>query len=234
MVGTVVSELRALIAQSYSIGDQLPNEKLLAEQLDVSRGSVREAMGMLATEGVVTRSWGVGTFVAPPRSNTSLSMSAIQSYRDRVRAVGRSVELLDAGYDQVALPEGPAAVFEQSAGTPAWRVVRLFAVDGVPSAHMVEHVPLVVHGVQIDPVGMTTLESDLFDMLDRHLPGIVAHTTTDVEAVAVPSALAAALQVRAGVPVLRTEQVTVDGHGHALAHGITLQRTDVMRMRIAR
>ncbi|MFE2773150.1 GntR family transcriptional regulator [Microbacterium resistens] len=234
VVRGVVSALRQLIDESYAVGDRLPNEKQLAESLDVSRGSLREALGALETEGFVTRTWGVGTFVSVPRRSSSLSMSAIASYRDRVRAVGRTVVLREAAVDLVGAPPEAAAALNVEPGAEVWRVLRLFAVDGTPSAQMIEYIPTSIRGVAIDPSPMTTLDSGLFDMLDRHVAGVVAHTTTDIEAFRVAEPEAAALDVEAGTPVLRTEQVTSDDEGAVLAYGITLQRTDVLRMRITR
>ena len=234
VVRSVVSALRQLIADEYAIDDQLPNEKKLAEDLDVSRGSVREALGMLESEGFVTRRWGVGTFVSAPRPSSSLSMSAIASYRDRVRAVGRSVVLREAGYTLVPATAEVADVLGNSEGEMVWRVFRLFAVDGTPSARMIEHIPATIHGVPIDPAPMTTVESGLFEMLNGHVDGVVSHTTTDIEAFRIADPEASWLGVDVGTPVLRTEQVTTDAQGKTLAFGVTLQRTDVLRMRVTR
>jgi GntR family transcriptional regulator len=234
VVRSVVSALRQLIAAEYAVDDRLPNEKQLADQLEVSRGSIREALGTLEAEGAVRRTWGVGTFVSVPPSTSSLSMSAIESYRDRVRAVGRDIALRDAHCELVAASAEVADRLGRQMDDPVWRIFRLFAVDGAPSAYMIEHVPAAVHGVAIDPSSMTSLEAGLFDMLDAHVAGVVAHTRTDIEAVGVAEPEASALEVAAGTPVLRTEQITTDASGGILAFGVTLQRTDVIRMRITR
>ncbi|MDL5351992.1 GntR family transcriptional regulator [Microbacterium sp. zg-YB36] len=234
VVDSTVAQLRQLIATQYQIGDRLPNEKQLAEGLDVSRGSVREALGTLAAEGAVTRTWGVGTFVSVPRSTSSLSMAAIESYRERVRAAGHEVALLRA-HCELANPEPMAArALRTGPDEQVWRVERLFAVDGVPSALMIEHIPTTIGGVTIDPSAMTSLESGLFDMLDAHIPGIVTHTSTEVEAVAARELEAADLRIAVGAPVLRTEQFTLSDDDTCLAHGVTVQHTDVLRMRIVR
>lgn len=234
VVASAAGALRALIAERYAVGDQLPNEKQLAELLDVSRGSIREALGQLAAEGAVTRSWGVGTFVSAPRTTSSLSMSAIRAYRDRVRDADRDINLLDAGFRHVKAPAHIAAALGLRPGQVVWRVHRLFAVDGVPSAYMIEHIPTALQAVAIDPAPMMSLETGLFDMLNGHVAGVVAHTSTEIEAVALDADDALLLEVAPGVPVLRTEQVTTDAQGGVLAYGVTLQRTDVLRMRITR
>lgn len=48
----------------YGAGDRLPPERQLARSLEVSRSSVREAIGALQLEGLVETRRGAGTFVA--------------------------------------------------------------------------------------------------------------------------------------------------------------------------
>ncbi len=45
-------------------GDRLPNEKLLVEQLNVSRSTIREAMRSLSSRGIVVIRQGSGTYIA--------------------------------------------------------------------------------------------------------------------------------------------------------------------------
>jgi len=58
-------ELESLISDGiWSTGQQLPPERELAKQFDVSRPSVREAIQRLEAKGLLTRRQGGGTFVS--------------------------------------------------------------------------------------------------------------------------------------------------------------------------
>jgi GntR family transcriptional repressor for pyruvate dehydrogenase complex len=60
----VVERIQALIvADSLRPGDKLPSERELAEQLDVSRTVVREAIRVLSVRGLVRAKPGCGTYV---------------------------------------------------------------------------------------------------------------------------------------------------------------------------
>ncbi|PJJ63813.1 GntR family transcriptional regulator [Compostimonas suwonensis] len=231
VVLSAVTKLRELIEHDHSIGEQLPNEVQLAERLDVSRGSVREALGILSSQGIVHRKWGIGTFVSSP---ATLNMSVIQSYRERVQTTGRVVELSSASCEPTKAPDVAATALGIEAGSEVWKVRRLFIVDRTPSALHTEYLPMVLRGRPIDPHPMLSIDVDLFELLNRHEHNVVAHTVTDVESVLVPGEEAEVLGLSPGSPVLHAEQVTSAHDGEPLAFGISLQRTDVVRMRITR
>lgn len=66
----VVDQIRALIIdQHLSIGSKLPTEMELAQQLNVGRGTVREAVKQLVARNVLEIQRGRGTFIA---SNTGV------------------------------------------------------------------------------------------------------------------------------------------------------------------
>lgn len=234
-VQSALLRLRHLIDTRFSVGDKLPTEKELAEVLDVSRGTVREALGILATEGAVDRRWGVGTFVSLPRAEVAeLNMSTIRSFRDRVESTGRVVTLHRASVDLEECVGEARRALRLDEGANAWRIVRLFFVDGEPGAYLIEHIPEYLYDKRIDPSAMLHLETDLFQMLNSHRPDAVAHTVTDIEAVAAEGDGAEALNLPEGAPVSRSFQVTYDHDGLPLAYGVSLRRTDVVRMRIVR
>ena len=55
--------LRNEISRHYQVGDRLPSEKALAEQLHVNRHTLRRGVDELVNEGMVARKHGVGVIV---------------------------------------------------------------------------------------------------------------------------------------------------------------------------
>lgn len=77
-------------AGDFPAGGRLPAERELAEQLQVSRASVREALIALEIEGYVDVRVGTGVFVCPPREDGN--------YQDAPQAhAADSVEATDIG-----------------------------------------------------------------------------------------------------------------------------------------
>ncbi|MDE3720511.1 MULTISPECIES: FadR/GntR family transcriptional regulator [Nocardiopsis] len=64
LVDQVISQLRAQIdSGEWGIGDRIPTESELSEQLEVGRNTVREAVRALAHAGLLEIRQGAGTFV---------------------------------------------------------------------------------------------------------------------------------------------------------------------------
>ena len=65
LVSQTAAAIRARIAAGrWSIGQQLPSEPQLATDLGISRGTLRESLRLLISNGLLHRRHGVGTFVA--------------------------------------------------------------------------------------------------------------------------------------------------------------------------
>lgn len=89
----VVRQLTRLIEDGVlKPGDQLPSERELSEELEVSRGTVREAVQFLGALGLVEVRHGSGTFVRLGTDPSELS----EEWRDwTIRHAGRIHDLLE-------------------------------------------------------------------------------------------------------------------------------------------
>ncbi len=73
-VDTVVNSIKQLLLERRLLpGDKLPNELEISEGLQVSRGSVREAMKILSALGIVDIRVGNGTYICDSSNNNLLS-----------------------------------------------------------------------------------------------------------------------------------------------------------------
>lgn len=61
-----------IVRGTWRAGEILPNEQVIARELNVSIGTVRKALDMLASENLVQRRQGKGTFVAETTPESSL------------------------------------------------------------------------------------------------------------------------------------------------------------------
>lgn len=65
-----------VMMDGLDVGDALPSERRLAEELGVSRPTLRQAIDGLVADGLLDRRHGSGTYVAEPRIAVSLTMTS--------------------------------------------------------------------------------------------------------------------------------------------------------------
>lgn len=78
LAATLAERLRdEILSGRVNVGDKLPTEQQLAATYGVSRPVVREAIGRLKHDGLVTTRQGAGAFVAEIRENSSFRLEAL-------------------------------------------------------------------------------------------------------------------------------------------------------------
>ncbi|MGK6320466.1 GntR family transcriptional regulator [Sphingomonas sp. DT-204] len=112
-------------------GDAIPPERDLALEYDVSRITVRKAIGGLVEEGLLTRRRGAGTFVA---ERVEKSFSKLSSFTEDMAARGRraSSSWISRAPGQVNPEE--AMALGLSPGAPVLRFARIRHADDEPMA----------------------------------------------------------------------------------------------------
>jgi GntR family transcriptional regulator len=134
----VKERIEAMIHRGeFPVGSQLPSEPELAETFNVSRGTIRQALGELARDAIVARRSGSGTFVI--RKPTKKAQ--LVSFRKQVRAAGMVPTTQVLAREQIMASEAEGRVCEaffiepeRAAETPVYRIDRLRCGDGRPLA----------------------------------------------------------------------------------------------------
>ncbi|HPS41693.1 MAG TPA: GntR family transcriptional regulator, partial [Anaerolineaceae bacterium] len=85
-------DLTRLIEKTSS-GDKLPSEPELAKSLGVSRATLREAMRLFESRGMLRRRQGVGTFVEPQAKVIESGLEVLESIERMSRRLGLSVTM---------------------------------------------------------------------------------------------------------------------------------------------
>lgn len=200
-------------------GDRIANEVALADQLGLSRPTMRQAIQSLVDKGMLVRKRGVGTQVvrAPIRRTVELT-----SLHDDLTRAGRKPETVVLGLELVEAEEVPAEHLHVSVGTPVWKLDRLRSVNGEPLALMCNYVPDAVLRLDGADFARTGLY-ELFRNAAIHLR--VAHQT--ISARLADAREAKLLGGRKGDPVLTMQRTSFDDKGRAVEFGAHLYRPDL-------
>jgi GntR family transcriptional regulator len=193
---------------AYPIGWRLHSEGELAEEFEVSRATIRQAMGALETEGLVVRRRGRGTFVEgtgqpvlKQRFRGSLSDLMAESHRTTVRDVVVTHDTTFPAYIAEALH------LVEPRGTIARRTRMR---DGEPFCYTVTYLPPEIGESAVSADGLR--RTALLKLLVEH--GIALHTATQsIRAQLADPGLCGRIDVELGAPVLYVERTLYDATG---------------------
>ena len=127
----IAAHLRELVA-SGEPGDRLPSDAELCERFGVSRMTARQAMQILAADGLLERRRGSGTYIATPRVLRTLGSPLSFTESMRRRGMVASSELLAGEF--VDPSEDERAALDLDAGDRGFMLERLRLADGTPMA----------------------------------------------------------------------------------------------------
>lgn len=207
-----IDALNELVASGrYQPGDRLPPESELAENLGISRSTLREAVGYLECRGVIYRRHGVGIFVAQPASHErQRGLDEAESFRSLSTKVG--VRYDRTSWSISVLPSDPetAARLNLYPGEPVVQVGMAVTLNGRPYAYLDGFLPS--GWVDLEDLRNYTAGS-IMDYLIERTGADLTHTYTKITAVIADAEIAAHMSVSAGIPLVYLSETyqTQDG-----------------------
>ncbi|HEX9066843.1 MAG TPA: GntR family transcriptional regulator [Streptosporangiaceae bacterium] len=215
----------------YPAGSPLPSENELADQLQVSRATLREALRTLEDRQLVVRRHGRGTFV-----------STAPIVNDLHRNFGITAMIRAAGYE-------PSTAGQEVTTGPAPRdaaerlgLARGETVTTLRRIRLADKRPVVL-SVEVFPARLLTADdlarlSDSRQSLYGYLyaeRGIAIHRgLAELTPVKAPAEIAAGLEVVRGSLLLCISQVDYDDTGKALMYSVEYHLPDWVRFTIER
>jgi GntR family transcriptional regulator len=216
--------LQRLVTEQLQPGSAIPSERQLIAEYGVSRITVREALGQLVNDGLLTRVRGKGTFVAHRPVQSTLHLA---SFTEEMRALGHVPTTVVLVREERTAPADTAAALRIGEDQSAVHVKRLRLADGVP--------------VSIDDAWF---RSDAFPgLVDHDLAGSIYSLAQDVyhrpivraqQTVAADPAsddVATLLGTRTGAPVLVFDRVSFSADG-PVEHTRSWYRSDRYRVQM--
>jgi GntR family transcriptional regulator len=204
-------------------GDRIPSERELAEQIQVSRMTVRQALGRLADRGLLVRERGRGTFVSEPKLIQSLSR--LNGFYDQMISQGilPSSRLLSG--EEVLANAAVAQLLDLRIGEPIYKVLRLRLGGGVPLALERSFFPArLVPGL----LDYDLERHSIYRLMERYDARPV-RATQSLEPVSARDQEAEALEVPAGSPLMLVERIAWDAQDRAVEYAKDIYRGDRSR-----
>jgi GntR family transcriptional regulator len=205
----ISDELKVRIqAGEYVPGDRLPSELELARSYGVSRITSRQALDLLATEGLLVRRQGMGSFVAHRRVTQPLVR--LTDFVEDMAEAGLRPESRILSFGTVTTPAEIGATLGLDPDGEVYRLDRLRLADGGPIALDWTWLPL--------QFGRLLVEQDLtrrtiYSILEGEYGIPVVSGEYTLSAVVAEAEQAGHLQVPSGAPLLvfdRTSRTSSD------------------------
>lgn len=213
----VAEQLQKLIhTDALPTGSRLTNEIAMADQLGVSRPTMRRAIQYLVDRGQLVRKRGVGTQVVRTQVNRSLELTSLH---DDLRLAGRAptTQVLFAG--PVPADEAVADALGVPRGTDVLQLRRLRSADDEPIALLTNYLPLGL----VDATAETFEKSGLYDLI-RATGTHIRVADQTIGAAPASAAEAKLLGERKGAALLAMRRIAYDDVGRAVEYGTHLYR----------
>jgi GntR family transcriptional regulator len=192
-------------------GTLLTNEIQLADQLGLSRPTMRRAMEHLVEKGMIVRRRGVGTRVVQPKVSRPLRLTSL--FDDLARS-GQAPTTRVLSFATVTADEALSARLGLAEGTELVAIERLRSARDLPIARLTNYLPSSV--VTFDEADLAG--HGLYELL--RAGGVHLHSATQTVGARTATPAEAALlgEVR-GAALLTVQRITHDDHGAVVEHG---------------
>ncbi|RKW71143.1 GntR family transcriptional regulator [Galactobacter caseinivorans] len=177
-------------------GDPFPSERELAEELQVSRGTLRQATDALVAEGVLERVPGLGTFV-PRRKGTP--RVGLTSFSEDMQSRGMSPGSRVLRFESTTATGWLAREMGLEVGAPVVYLQRLLLADNAPMAVDENYLP----ADRLPGLASERAPRSLYRLLETRYGITLEYGEDQIEAIAASLVQSRLLHIKEGDPLLQ-------------------------------
>lgn len=210
-------------------GTLMPAEQKLAEIHGVSRVTIRRALDALASDGLIEKRTGAGSFVRPREKSAAPISGDMASLMPQLVEMGRTTTARLMSFAYGTAPAVVAAALNIEPGARVQTATRVRLVDDQPFSHLTTYVPEGI-AAHYDEADLAT--TPLFELLERSGVQVDnAHQT--VSATLAAPDVAEALGVSVGAALLSLKRVVRDDTGRGVEYLSAYYRPDMFRLEMS-
>jgi GntR family transcriptional regulator len=212
------------LIEALKVGQAIPSERQLSQELGVSRLTLRAALDELVRDGYLDRRHGSGTYVTEPKIAQPLTLTSFsEEMRRRGMVPGsRTLELT-----VTSAGARLARRLQVSPEEPLVRVKRLRLADGEPMAMEILHIP------QALVPGLTKADLEnrsFYELLAERYEIVIGSGTQTIEPTVTSEEESEVLGVPLHTPAFLFERTTVSESGRIVEFVRSIYRGDRYRL----
>jgi len=212
------------LMETLEVGDAIPSERQLSQDMRVSRLTIRAALDELVRDGYLDRRHGSGTYVTEPKISQPLTLTSFSEDMRRRGMVPGSRTL------ELATTSAGALLARRLQVSPAERLVRvkrLRLADAQPMAMEVLHIPETL----VPGLTRADLEDrSFYDLLGERYGIVIASGTQSIEPTVTNEEESQVLGVPLHTPAFLFERTTVSESGRIVEFVRSIYRGDRYRL----
>ena len=212
------------LVESLEVGQAIPSERQLTQDLGVSRLTIRAALDELVRDGYLDRRHGSGTYVTEPKIAQPLTLTSFSEDMRRRGMVPGSRTL------ELATTSAGARLAHRLQVSPAERLVRvkrLRLADAQPMAMEVLHIP----DALVPGLTKADLEDrSFYDLLGERYGIVIASGTQSIEPTVTNEEESEVLGVPLHTPAFLFERTTISDSGRIVEFVRSIYRGDRYRL----
>jgi GntR family transcriptional regulator len=215
----------------YGPGNRLPSEDELANELGVSRATVRTALAALAAERIVIRKHGEGTFINEYFSGSTTRFEKIWEFSNLIEQSGRACTIQPLGLLNRLPSPAEVEALDISPNDLIVSIDRLFLADDDPAILSNNIIPVktLTREITLDDV-----RQPIGDFLEKDCGQTLIYAFSDITAVISPPHVAELLHLSPGSPVLKFSEVFYNHSNEPLVVAQNYYDTHTLQLRIPR
>ncbi|AOR66434.1 GntR family transcriptional regulator [Burkholderia stabilis] len=220
--------LRARILDgTYAPHSRMPSEHELCAMFDVSRITVRQALGDLQKEGLLFKLHGKGTFVSKPKAFQNVT--SLQGFAEAMSSMGYEIVNQLRSLRTVKADRHLATKLNVPEGAPLVEIHRVRLLNREPVSLEQTWVPEAL-GKRL--AGADLASRDIFLILENDCGIPLGHADVSIDAILADDEIVDALRVEESSPVLRIERLTHDASGAPIDYEYLYFRGDAFQYRL--
>ncbi len=221
----------------YPSGGQLPPESDLAVEFGVSRATIRSALGVLASRGLVVRRQGAGTFVSH-LSGIRNPLNEFITFQDLLASNGFEPGLIQISAAEIQADPDLAKALMIEPGSEVLLVRKVFTADGDPVIYCINHIPAWVYRDHFSPEEAVQpgITEPIFEFLEHQCGQRVKHYVASVRAEVMQNCDMQDLPLpyKPITPVLVIDEIGYNTDGRPVHHSIECHPDNRMKFELIR
>lgn len=223
----------------YPPGSRLPSESALAQELSVSRSTVRQSLGRIEALGLIVRRQGDGTYVRKRVAEIDAQLRGVWDFHELIAASDRLPAIRTLSVHSRPLTTAEMEILGQGRPQEVLALERLFLADDEPIIYSFNLIPASLLRRDHTPSNSPRraryeTEQPLYRFLKQYCDKTIAYSISDISAALAPPDVAHHLGIALTQPLLYFNDTFYADDDEPLAYGLNYYNDKSLRMRVAR